>query len=81
MQNQFLLLGKAAGVAVPQSKASLQWIAYWRDFNGVEKFGGIVRVGGRLYVNPEKFLAWMATGPTISPPGLKKPKAVSDRAA
>jgi hypothetical protein len=74
-------LAKAARPVTPMTRSALQWVAYWREFNGVEKFGAIVKVGGRLYCNPERFTAWMATGPTISPPGLKKPKAIPARAA
>lgn len=77
MSVQLVPLAKAAQPVTPMSRSSLQWVAFWRDFNGVEKFGAIVKVGGRLYVDPQKFLAWMATGPTISPPGLKKPKVAA----
>lgn len=81
MSIQLVQLAKAAAPVTPMTKAALQWVAYWREFNGVEKFGAIVKVGGRLYVNPERFAAWMATGPTISPPGLKKRTAAAERAA
>lgn len=81
MSIQLVPLTKAASPVTPMTKGALQWTAYWREFNGAGKVGAIVKVGGRLYVNPEKFLTWMATGPTISPPGLKKPKAPIERTA
>jgi hypothetical protein len=53
---------------LPFNQSQLHWIAFYRDYNGAEKAGAIVKFGGRLYINPEAFLAWMATQPRISPP-------------
>ena len=50
MQIQLVPLAKAAEPVTPMSRSALQWVAFWREFNGVEKFGAIVKVGGRLYV-------------------------------
>ncbi len=62
---------KLADPVTPFSKAALNWIAFHREFNGAEKAGAIIKVGGRLYGDPVRFIEWMSTGPRISPPGLR----------
>lgn len=72
MSRHLVPLAKLPEVGIPYSKAALSWIAFHREFNGCEKFGALVKVGGRLFADPQRFMDWMATGPQISPPGLRK---------
>jgi hypothetical protein len=71
MKRQFVPLARASEHGIPQGQKALAWVANFRDYNGAEKAGAIVKFGGRLYVDPDKFLDWMATGPRISPPGIR----------
>jgi len=75
MTRQLIPLRKAADHGIPFTPAMLGWISFHRIFNGVEKSGGMVKCGGRLYIDPPKFLDWMASGPRISPPVARKIKA------
>jgi len=68
MSRQLVAIAKAPDHGIPGTAQSLQWVAFHREYNGAEKFGAIIKWGGRLYVDPDKFLAWMATQPRISPP-------------
>ncbi len=49
-----------------------------REFNGATQAGAIVKFGGRMFVDPPRFLEWMATQPRISPP-VKRAKAPAQR--
>jgi hypothetical protein len=79
MSRQFLPLADAPHVGIPGSKDALHWIAFHRKYNGAEAAGAIFKFGGRLYVDSEKYLAWMATGPRISPPVVRNRLAKGDQ--
>ena len=53
---------------IPFSPDMLNWVSFHREFNGAQKSGALVKCGGRVYVDPPKFLEWMATNQRISPP-------------
>lgn len=61
---------------IPFSPDMLNWISFHREFNGASNAGALVKCGGRVYVDPNKFLEWMAIDPRISPPikATKSPK-------
>ncbi len=54
------------------SVAGIRWAIFNEDNNGLAESGAVVRVGRRVLIDPDKFLAWMSSNPTLSPP---KPKA------
>jgi hypothetical protein len=83
MSRQFFPLADAPKHGIPANKEQLHWIAFHRAYNGAETAGAIVKFGGRLYIDPEKYLAWMATQPRISPPVVRNrpTKAAAPRAA
>jgi hypothetical protein len=56
---------------IPFSPSKLDWINFYREYNGAAAAGALLKCGGRIYVDPEKFLEWMATNPRISPPVLR----------
>jgi hypothetical protein len=74
MSRQLVPLPKAPEHNIPVSRHGLEWISFHRDFNGAAKAGAIVKFGGRIFIDPPRFLEWMATGPRISPP-IKRVKA------
>ncbi len=84
MPRQFVPLADAPEHGIPGTPLGLGWVAFHRVYNGAEKFGAIVKFGGRLYVDPARFLEWMATQPRISPPIQRssnpKVKGASDSA-
>jgi hypothetical protein len=53
---------------IPYTPNMLDWINFHREYNGAAAAGALVKCGGRVYVDPMKFLEWMATNPRISPP-------------
>jgi len=53
---------------LPFSPNMLDWINFHREYNGAAAAGALVKCGGRVYVDPARFLEWMATNPRISPP-------------
>jgi hypothetical protein len=64
---------------IPFTPHMLDWISFHREYNGAAKAGALIKCGGRIYVDPPKFLEWMASNPRISPPvakmkGRLKPK-------
>jgi hypothetical protein len=75
MARQLFPLRQGPQHGIPQTVAGLEWISFHREFNGAEKAGALVKCGGRVYVDPPKFLEWMAGGPRISPPVARKPRA------
>jgi hypothetical protein len=78
MSRQFVTIAQAPEHNIPGTAKSLHWVAFHREYNGAEKAGAIVKFGGRLYIDPTKFLEWMATGPRISPPVQRnKPSTVN----
>lgn len=88
MTRQLIPIAKAHEHEVPCTATSLHWVAFHREYNGARAFGAIVKFGGRLYIDPPRFLEWMATGPRISPPAVrsktkptkKAPKGATARA-
>jgi hypothetical protein len=68
MSRQLVPLPKAPEHNIPVSRHGLEWISFHREFNGAAKAGAIVKFGGRIFIDPPRFLDWMATGPRISPP-------------
>jgi hypothetical protein len=74
MPRQFVPIASAPDHGIPCTAQSIQWTAFHREYNGAEKCGAIVKFGGRLYVDPPRFLEWMATGPRISPPVVRNKK-------
>jgi hypothetical protein len=65
-------LKEAPANGIPFSAKALQWISFWREENGAATAGAIVKVGGRLFVDPPKFIEWMRSNPNISPPGVRR---------
>lgn len=74
MNRQLVPLKDGPQTGIPLTLAALEWISFHREFNGAEKAGALVKCGGRLYVDPPRFLEWMASSPRISPPVAKPPK-------
>lgn len=74
MARQLVPIARAHEHGIPQGPKAIGWVAYFRDYNGAEAAGAIVKFGSRLYVDPPKYLDWMATGPRISPPGIRWPR-------
>jgi hypothetical protein len=68
MTSRIVPLADAPSNGVPGTKESLHWVAFHREYNGAKSAGAIVKFGGRLYIDIDKYLAWMGTGPRISPP-------------
>ncbi len=81
MTQQLIVLRNAPQHGIPLTLAALKWVAYWREYNGAKDAGAVVRVGGRMYINPEKFHEWMLTEPRISPPGVTTKKAATESQA
>jgi hypothetical protein len=74
MSRQLIPLPKASEHNIPVSRHGLEWISFHREFNGAAKAGAIVKFGGRIFIDPPRFLEWMATEPRVSPP-VKRVKA------
>lgn len=81
MARQLIPLAKLSEHGIPFTRAALNWIAFHRTFNGAARAGAIVKVGGRLFGDPQRFLEWMATGPQISPPGARQQRSNTARDA
>lgn len=75
MSRKLIPLAAAPAHGVPFTRPALNWIAFHRSFNGAARAGAIVKVGGRLFCDPERFLDWMASEPQISPPGARAQRA------
>jgi hypothetical protein len=71
MHPKIVPISKATDTGIPLSASAMGWVAYWRADNGSAKAGAIFKVGGRLFVDVEKFLEWMKSEPRISPPGIR----------
>jgi hypothetical protein len=65
-------LKDAPAAGIPFTAKALEWLSFWRDDNGAASSGAIVKVGGRLFVDPAQFTKWMRTNPIISPPGIRR---------
>lgn len=68
MSRQLFPLRNGPEHGIPYTVSALGWISFHREFNGVERAGGLIKCGGRMYIDPPKFLDWMASQPRVSPP-------------
>ena len=75
MSRKLVPLAKGPEHGIPFTRPALGWIAFHREFNGATRAGAIIKVGGRLFVDPDRFIEWMATSPQISPPGARQQRA------
>lgn len=41
------------------SEPSLRWLIFKAKENGLERAGGVVRLGRRVFLDPEKFFLWL----------------------
>ena len=41
------------------TQASLRWLIFQARRNGLQQAGAVVRVGRRVYLDPEQFFAWI----------------------
>ena len=67
MQQRIVPIADSEKEGIPLPKNTMRWSAFWREDNGAPIF----KVGGRLYVDVEKFTDWMRTEPRISPAGVR----------
>lgn len=63
---------------IPFTPDMLDWVSFHREFNGAAKAGALIKCGGRVYVDPPKFLEWMSTIPRISPPVTRQKAKKTD---
>ncbi len=42
------------------SEGSLRWMIFKARENGLEQLGAIVRIGRRVYIDPDRFFEWVA---------------------
>lgn len=68
-------IAKAPGYGAPLDRKTLEWVSFWREVNGSEAAGAIIKAGGRIFVDLEKLDAWLRTSPRFSPPGVRRRKA------
>lgn len=68
----FLTVKQLARQQPALTEGATRWAIFNEDNNGLAESGAVVRVGRRVLIDPEMFLAWMRTSPQLSPP---KPKA------
>ena len=70
--SRFLLTVKQMAAEQPAvSVGGIRWQIFNRETNGLEESGAIVRNGSRVYLDREKYLAWLAgetlaTGPDLA---------------
>ena len=41
------------------SQSALRWLIFRAQDNGLQQAGAVVRVGRRVYLDPERFFAWI----------------------
>jgi len=41
------------------TEGGIRWLIFNEDKNGIKEAGAVYRLGRRVYINPEKFLAWI----------------------
>jgi hypothetical protein len=58
------------------TEASTRWAIFNAESNGLAESGALLRMGRRVLIDPDLYLAWVRTGPRLSPP---KPKATRPR--
>ena len=59
--SRFLLTVKQMAAEQPAvSVGGIRWQIFNRETNGLEESGAIVRNGTRVYLDREKYLAWLA---------------------
>lgn len=53
----------------PFSEPSLRWMIFQAKANGLQASGALVRVGRRVYLDPDKFDAWIDAQQSIDAGG------------
>jgi hypothetical protein len=57
------------------SEASLRWMIFQAEANGLSKAGAIVRIGRRVYIDPAGFDRWItAQNPFLPPSNDRRPQ-------